>query len=93
MKGRNSNSIKEINFSDFPVVGKAFLSFSIVVGKVRSLLLSTFAMPTKIDFGKELTHTLVLVCNEDLSKSKLNINQALLALIIHCAAINIIPII
>lgn len=57
INGGNSFSINAINFSECPVVGYTFLSSSIVVGNVKSLRLSTVAIPTTIDFGTWFIHS------------------------------------
>lgn len=62
INGCNSVSINEMNWSECPVVGYLFLSAWIVVGNVKSLRLSTVAIPITIDFGKMFTHSKLLYC-------------------------------
>src|SRR6476661_8798183 len=62
MNGCSSFSIKDMNLSECPVVGYLSRSFCMVVGKVKSLLRSTVAMPTTIDFGIWLIHSKLLNC-------------------------------
>src|SRR5690606_23063083 len=60
--GCSSFSMNDINLLECPEVGFALLSSVTVVGNVKSLLLSTVAIPTTIDFGTWLTHSKLLNC-------------------------------
>jgi hypothetical protein len=51
ISGCNSVLINCTKISDFPVVGKSSLYFLLLVGKVKSLFLSTLVIPKTIDYG------------------------------------------